>query len=225
MDLSALRAALKAAPPAAFGSAAGAVEGILRDAILAGHLPAGTQLKQQPLADEIGISHIPVREALRTLESEGFVVAEARRGYFVAPVSVADAQEIWTLRRKLEPMAIAASVPLAGPEHLAAAEAALRDLSGTADHLAWMRHNWRFHAALYGAAHQPRLMEILRALWSNVIRYCALLAVRETPYLRQGVHEGLLEAYRAGNVIAAQVLVMKHMNGVEERVLRVLETR
>jgi DNA-binding GntR family transcriptional regulator len=205
-----------------FGSAAGGVEHALRDAILSGRLAAGAQIKQQPLAEALGVSHIPVREALKTLESEGFVVLAARRGYFVAPVSIADAQEIWRLRRTLEPMAIAASIPASGAPHLAAAEAALQALARTDDHLEWMRCNWRFHAALYEAGGQPRLLDFIRALWANVVRYCAMLAVKETPYLRQGAHAGLLAAYRARDAGAATALVLAHMNEVEHRLLRVL---
>lgn len=221
MDLAPLRAA-RAAAPAVFGSAATEVARLLRDAILAGRYPAGAQIKQQHIADELGVSHIPVREALQTLDSEGFVVLAARRGYFVAPVSVEDAREIWHLRRTLEPLAIAASVPLAGPRHFAAAEEAMRDLAGTDDHLTWMRLNWRFHAALYEAAEQPRMLDIIQSLWANVIRYCAMLAVRETPYVRSGEHAGILAAYRAGDARAAERLVVRHMDEVERRLLRVL---
>lgn len=221
MDLEPIRAA-RAAAPVAFGSAAAEVTRLLRDAILAGRYAAGAQIKQQPLAAELGVSHIPVREALKTLESEGFVVLAARRGYFVAPVSVADAQEIWHLRRTLEPMAITASVPRAGAAHLARAEAALRDLARTDNHLAWMRRNWAFHAALYEAAEQPRLLDFIRSLWANVIRYCAMLAMRETPYVRSGEHAGILDAYRAGDARTAERLVVRHMDEVERRLLRVL---
>jgi len=221
MDLAPLRAA-HAAAPAAFGSAAGEVGRLLRDAILAGRYPAGAQIKQQRIADELGVSHIPVREALKTLESEGFVVLAERRGYFVAPVSVEDAQEIWHLRRTLEPMAIAASVPRAGAAHFAHAEATLHGLARAADHLEWMRLNWAFHAALYEAAEQPRMLDFVRSLWANVIRYCAMLAVRETPYMRSGEHAGILAAYRAGEARTAERLVLHHMDEVERRLLRVL---
>ena len=221
MDLAPLRAA-HAAAPGAFGSAGAEVGRLLRDAILAGRWPAGAQIKQTHIAEELGVSHIPVREALKTLESEGFVVLAARRGYFVAPVSVEDAREIWHLRRTLEPMAIAASVPRAGAAHFARAEAALRDLASTDDHLAWMRLNWDFHAALYEAAEQPRLLDFIQSLWANVIRYCAMLAVKETPYVRSGEHAGILEAYRTGDNRAAERLVVRHMDDVERRLLRVL---
>lgn len=221
MDLAPLRAA-HAAAPAAFGSAGAEVGRLLRDAILAGRWPAGAQIKQTHIAEELGVSHIPVREALKTLESEGFVVLAARRGYFVAPVSVEDAREIWRLRRTLEPMAIAASVPRAGAAHFAHAEAALRALARTDDHLAWMRLNWDFHAALYGAGEQPRLLDFIQSLWANVIRYCAMLAVKETPYVRSGEHAGILAAYRAGDARTAERLVVRHMDDVERRLLRVL---
>lgn len=221
MDLAPLRAA-NAAAPAVFGGAALEVARLLRDAILAGRYPAGTQIKQQPMAEELGLSHIPVREALKVLEAEGFVVLQARRGYFVAPVSLEDAREIWRLRRMLEPMAIAASVPFAGAAHFVRAEALLRDLARTDEHLGWMRCNWAFHAALYGAAPQPRLLDFVQSLWANVIRYCAMLAVKETPYIRSGEHAAILAAYRAGDAKAAESLVLRHMDEVERRLLRVL---
>jgi DNA-binding GntR family transcriptional regulator len=221
MDIQPIRTA-QAAAPAAFGSAAAEVGRLLRDAILAGHYPAGTQIKQQHLADELGVSHIPVREALQTLQSEGFVVLAARRGYFVAPVSIDDAREIWGLRRTLEPMAIAASVGRVTPAGFAQAKAALGALARAEDHLTWMRLNWDFHAALYAGAGQPRLLDFIRALWANVIRYCAILAVKETNYIRSGAHGGILAAYRAADPLTAQRLVLEHMDEVERRLLRVL---
>jgi DNA-binding GntR family transcriptional regulator len=221
MDIQPIRTA-QAAAPAVFGSAAAEVGRLLRDAILAGHYPAGTQIKQQHLADELGVSHIPVREALQTLQSEGFVVLAARRGYFVAPVSIADAQEIWGLRRTLEPMAIAASVGRVTSAGFAQAKAALGALARAEDHLTWMRLNWDFHAALYAGAGQPRLLDFIRALWANVIRYCAILAVKETNYIRSGAHGSILAAYRAADALTAQRLVLEHMDEVERRLLRVL---
>jgi DNA-binding GntR family transcriptional regulator len=79
-----------------------------------------------------------------------------------------------------------------------------------------------FHAALYEAAEQPRLLDFIQSLWANVIRYCAMLAVKETPYVCSGEHAGILAAYRAGEAAAAERLVVRHMDDVERRLLRVL---
>lgn len=213
------------AAPAAFGTASAEVGRLLRNDILSGRYPAGAHIRQQRVAEELGVSHIPVREALKMLEMEGFVRLEARRGYFVMAVSLAEAREIWRLRRTLEPMAIAASVPLVGPGHLMEAETALRSLVATTDHVAWLRNNWAFHAALYRAANQARLLEFIESLWASVGRYCAVLAVTESHYVRTSDHSQILEAYRARDVAAATRIVVHHMDGVEERIARVLTTR
>jgi DNA-binding GntR family transcriptional regulator len=101
----------------------------------------------------------------------------------------------------------------------------LGGLARTADHLAWMRFNWSFHAALYEAAEQPRMLDFIQSLWANVIRYCAMLAVKETPYVRGGEHAGILAAYRAAEARTAERLVLRHMDEVERRLLRVLRSR
>lgn len=220
-----LQAKKMTAAPAQFGNAVSEVGRLLRNDILSGRYTAGAHIRQQHVADELGLSHIPVREALKMLESEGFVKLEARRGFFVASISLEDAREIWRLRRTLEPMAVAASVPQVKPGHLIEAETALRTLSATTDHVAWLRTNWTFHSALYRAANQPRLLEFIETLWANVGRYCAILAVTESHYVRSSDHRQILEAYRSHDAAAATRIVIEHMDGVEARIAKVLEAR
>ena len=97
MDHITATTALQASRPT-IGDAVTSVVEAIRDQILAGMLPAGGQLKQNRLAQSLGVSHIPVREALKVLESEGFVIWHPRRGAFVADLTIDSASEIWELR-------------------------------------------------------------------------------------------------------------------------------
>ena len=78
----------------------------LRTDILTGELGPGDQVVQELLAERYGVSRVPLREALKTLESEGQVVYYPHRGYFVAELSVADLMEVYRLRSLLEAEAI-----------------------------------------------------------------------------------------------------------------------
>jgi DNA-binding GntR family transcriptional regulator len=199
----------------------GAVE-LIRDQILSGALPAGTQLKQLQLAQELGVSHIPLREAFKILESEGFVICHARRGTFVADLTVENASEIWELRANLEPVAVSHSVPRITPKDIALARGLLEQAARTDDHITWRRLNWDFHRTLYSAAGRPMLLDMLDALWHNVDRYCTVLARANNGQHAICDHEDLLSAYSAGDVQRATTLVVSHMELVGQNVQKLL---
>ncbi len=95
----------------------------VRDRILSGAVRAGGPVRQDALAAGLGISKIPLREALARLEQQGLVRAEPNRGFFVRPLSAAEAEEVYELRLKLQPDAAAAGAATASPaERRAAAE-------------------------------------------------------------------------------------------------------
>jgi DNA-binding GntR family transcriptional regulator len=79
---------------------------LVRDRILSGEVPPNSAIRQDALAGELGISKIPLREALARLEEEGLVQSQANRGFFVRELSTTEAEEVYALRLKLEPDAI-----------------------------------------------------------------------------------------------------------------------
>src|SRR5277367_3812575 len=105
----------------------------LRAAILSGALAAGTRVNQDRVAAEQGVSHIPVREALRRLEAEGLVTFAPRRGFFVARLSAEDAEELGEMRAALEALAIRLAAPRLTTADLEAAAAALAAADGSDD--------------------------------------------------------------------------------------------
>lgn len=80
---------------------------LVRDRILSGLVAPNSAIRQDALAGELGISKIPLREALARLEQEGLVQSQANRGFFVRGLTTAEAEEVYALRLKLEPDAIA----------------------------------------------------------------------------------------------------------------------
>src|ERR1700752_924690 len=124
----------------------------LRERILRGDYPEGEPLRHDAVADELGVSRIPVREALRQLEAEGLVTFSPHRGAVVSSLSLDEIDELFELRAEIECDLVLRAVPLITEKQLKRAtdlldefEAALA--AGEASR--WGQLNWHFHAALY----------------------------------------------------------------------------
>ncbi len=149
----------------------------LRTDILTGALQPGQRVIQEDLADSLGVSRIPLREALQLLSSEGLVSHVPHRGYFVTELSVTDLQEVYRLRQILEAEAIRAALISLTDEDVGT----LRDLAADVEHAlatAEIRDvtiaNRRFHFALFDASGMPRLIRLLHQLWDASDVYRAL---------------------------------------------------
>jgi DNA-binding GntR family transcriptional regulator len=213
----------------------------LRAQILSGALAAGTQIRQDAVAAEYGVSHIPVREALRRLEAEGLVTIHANRGAFVSRLDAADARDIGDMRASLEALAARLAVPQAGPGDLAAAEAAIaasdqslatsdqslatsdQSLATSDQSLAtsdqsrdvarWSEANWAFHRALYAPCARPRLLAAIEVQWRNVDRYLRVVWQAADYQARsQHEHRAILAAFRAREAERAAALVAAHID-------------
>ncbi|MEQ1737991.1 MAG: GntR family transcriptional regulator, partial [Rhodoglobus sp.] len=154
-------------------SAVDLVTAEIRRAVLTGTLAAGEQFSIRDLAAQLGVSHIPIREALRRLESQGLIVLRQARSASVAPLSTADLAAIYRLRYLIE-------LPLAGASagHRGAAEATRLDslLEASRDHdpeVAWQAH-YDFHEALVHPAANEWDDRVLHTLWMAAERYTHL---------------------------------------------------
>ncbi len=101
---------------------------IIRERIISGDLPEEQPIRQDALANELGVSKIPLREALARLEQEGLLTSQANRGFFVLSLGAGEAEEIYELRLALEPDAAARASRVAKPDDQAAAREALSAL-------------------------------------------------------------------------------------------------
>lgn len=146
----------------------------LRRRILAGELAEGMQLSQASLAEDFGVSKVPVREALILLESEGFVSQNFHRGAMVAHSSPKQMMELFELRAHIEIWLLNMAMPLAQKSDVQTA----RKFAALFDHAenpvaAW-EYNWHFHEALYMPADRPHIMNFLKKLHDQTGRYVIL---------------------------------------------------
>lgn len=154
-------------------TALAALRADLRD----GFLTPGDQVVQETLAERYGVSRVPLREALKTLEAEGQVVYHPNRGYFVTELRVADLLEVYRLRELLEAEAISVAVPALSDEDVDAFAELLHDVdvaSAAGDVETLTAANRRFHFAIFDAAGLPRLSRLLRQLWDATDAYRSL---------------------------------------------------
>lgn len=185
---------------------------VLRQRILTGTLPAGMPMRQEHIAQELGVSRIPLREALKQLEAEGFVTIEAHKGAVVAELSVAEVEELFELRVRIETWLLAEAIPHMGEGDFARLDAII-DESRAPDSLAkWGDFNWQFHETLYRAAARPVSIKFLKRIHDNIDRYLrieiTLPAARDRAFRD---HEELAALCRIRDVAAAQALLERHI--------------
>jgi DNA-binding GntR family transcriptional regulator len=149
----------------------------VRNAILDGKIPGGSVLRQTALARELGVSVIPLREALRQLEGEGLVHHEAHRGVVVATLDAEDVRELVEICGALEALAFPRALPRIQPDDLERAESALAALREETDLTRFAELAWELRAALLRPAKSPRLLQQLELLSKTNRRYWA-------PFLR-----------------------------------------
>jgi DNA-binding GntR family transcriptional regulator len=175
----------------------------LRQAIVAGELRPGQRVNQEDVAERIGLSVAPVREALRALEQEGQVTYLPRRGYFVTELRVGDLEEIYALRRVLEARASREALPALGDAAIDRIQRAAADCeaaAGAGDVAGELAANRRFHFAILEAPGNPHAMRIIRMLWDSTEAYRALYY--NSPQERRRsleAHERILAAIREGD--------------------------
>lgn len=173
----------------------------VRTAILDGELAPGTVMSQVALAEELGISRTPLREALRMLQSERLVEAEPNRRVRVAPMSPGDLEELYVVRVTLEAEALRLSVPLMTPEDLAGLEGHMAEMAHYAeakDYRRWVVPHRKFHRALTAHA-GDRVNDLLGQLFDHAERYRRLHIGHGPSAWATAGHREILDACKAGD--------------------------
>jgi DNA-binding GntR family transcriptional regulator len=175
------------------------------DDLLGGALAPGSWMRQDEIADRLGVSKIPVREALQRLAAVGLVRFETNRGAFVPELTSLDAEETYALRRSVEARLLNRSVPMLRPADFAAAERALEQGASTTA-------NWTFHRALYAPSRWNRGLAIAEMLHAAVAPYVALYVERLGGGTESDAqHDELLHACRNGDTERALVALDSHL--------------
>lgn len=194
---------------------AGHAEHLLREMIFSGELQPGVRISPDETAERLGISAIPVREALRTLASRGLVEAIPQRGFRVRPADRQDFQETYQLRLLLDPFAAKIAVPRMDAASLAEMESAFETLAETirtddvdsydADHRA-------FHFSIYNQSGSRWLTDIQLMLFENSQRYQRLsTGIRGSAEQRIDEHRAIADACRLGDAEGVAALVYQHL--------------
>lgn len=187
----------------------------LRERILSGELPRATRLRQATLADELGVSRTPLREALRRLSAEGLVDFEPNRGATVSELDFGDMRHAWAARVALEPGAARLAAERQDSNGIAAmrdAIAAQRRAGG--EKSASFAANRAFHLALAAASGNPHLTRFAEMLWVpriGVPIYQAQAAEPAGPSAWADEHERIADAIDAGDADAAERLTRLHI--------------
>jgi DNA-binding GntR family transcriptional regulator len=187
----------------------------LREDILSLRLRPGERIRQEAIAKECGTSRIPVREALRMLESEGLVTLTSHVGARVAHLDPAELEEIYLLRERLEPLALRESAPLLSAEQRAGLEAnlvAMEACSHPETRAQWVGLDRTFHLATYAAAPLPRLLDIVENLWNATQQYRrAYTRLPQTMTLANQEHRMILAAIERADAEDAEALSAMHI--------------
>lgn len=195
----------------------------LREAIVAGVLQPGERLMEIQLAEELGVSRTPVREAIRKLELEGFVVMVPRRGTYVADLSIKDINEVYEIRTSLDILAAGLAAERITEEELEQMERLLVEIGEYMDKEdieKIVEVDTKFHDILYRASRNDRLVGIISNLREQFTRFRTVSIAypgRAKNTLEE--HRKLLEAIAQRNVEVAQQLAREHMENAEQATL------
>lgn len=186
----------------------------LRQFITTGRLRPGQQIVQDALAVQLGVSRVPLREALKILEGEGQVTYVAHRGYFVTELSLSDLLEVYRIREILEAEAVNIAMPRMTDEDIDRMEEADRDVRAAADIadvIAMTAANRRFHFTLIETCALPRLVRLIKLLWDATEVYRSVYYNdADNRELVEAEHQALVSAVRAGDAATTLLVLTAH---------------
>jgi DNA-binding GntR family transcriptional regulator len=188
----------------------------LRRSIATGELRPGERLYQDALAEQMGVSRVPVREALNVLRADGQLEYSPHRGYWVSALSLEAVQEINLIRSLLETEAIRlALAKMSGelPEQMEAINNELAEANAADDVSRFVSLNHDFHFALFDHAELPRLRQHIEALWKSADVYRTSVFNDPEARLRMlAEHQELIEACRSRDPVRAVQVMDSHRN-------------
>jgi DNA-binding GntR family transcriptional regulator len=189
----------------------------LRERILRGVYADDTPLRQDALAAELGVSRIPIREALRQLEAEGLVVFNPHRGAVVSSLSVDEIDELFELRAQIEGDLIRRAILRTTAEDISRAKEILKAYEAAfrgAEVTEWGKLNWEFHSTLYAPADRPFTMAIIQRLHQQSDRYMRMQLVLTHGESRAiDEHRAILAAVTSHDSKQACSLMRHHILG------------
>ena len=194
----------------------------LREAILRGELKPGERLMEIQLANKLGVSRTPIREAIRKLELEGLVLMIPRKGAEVAQITEKSLRDVLEVRRALENLAVQLACLRMSPQTLADLKAAARafeEILGGEDVTAVAEADVTFHDVIYMATDNQRLISLLNNLLEQMYRYrVEYLKKKECHKQLLWEHQEIIRAIEAGEIDVATKITEQHIDNQVEAV-------
>lgn len=196
----------------------------LRQAILKGELEPGERLMEIQLADRLGVSRTPIREAIRKLELEGLVLMIPRKGAEVAKISEKSLRDVLEVRRSLDELAIELAIQRMTEEDLQKLEEAqktFRKAVQSGDAMTIAESDEHYHDIIYNATGNTRLVQILNNLREQMYRYrLEYIKDEDKRQILVVEHEQILKAIQGRRVTEAKIAIREHIDNQEITVSR-----
>ncbi|GLI26551.1 transcriptional regulator [Agromyces rhizosphaerae] len=205
------------------GDAGARVADRLRHEILAGEHAPGTRIRQEDVAERFGASRVPVREALRILENEGLVTLVANTGAWVATLTLAECEEVYQMRERLEPLLLSYSAPHLSPDDLADLAELAERMAATDDLDLFLGLDRKFHLASYRGARTSQLGELVTKLWNTTQPYRRAYTHSIDADARRIMHDEhhlLVSALRDDDLEEAQRVLASHIRRTRRQLSR-----
>lgn len=186
----------------------------LRSAILDGELAPGQRIRQKMLAEQFGASRLPVREALRILQSDGLVTLVANSGAWVSQLDQAECAESYEIRERIEPMLLRESMPGLTAEDIDRLRALSEQLEEDVGVEMFLRLDREFHLLSYSRARTVLLSSLIERLWNTTQHYrrtFALLVGSPGKRVIRSEHFLLVNAIERGDAEEAQRVLRSHI--------------
>ena len=198
----------------------------IRNAIISGDLKPGERVMEVQMAESLGVSRTPVREAIRKLELEGLIIMLPRKGAYVADLSVKDLTEVMEIRASLEGLAAGlASIRIDAAEIEELEIYALRfHKSIDEDVDALIRKDFEFHDAIFKASRNERLIQLNNNLIEQVQRFREIYHKKVNKSKETSrEHYAIVEAISNRDVDKAEKLARIHIENAEKSILKMME--
>ncbi len=193
----------------------------LRTAIRRRQIEPGTDLNQQRLAEDLGVSRIPVREALRTLSSEGLVVMHPGRGTNVVELNSHDIADLYDLRLTLEPVLASEIIDSLSPAEVRRLGGLAHAMEKTDDRDHWSALNYEFHKRMYEAVDRPHWIRIVLQVMGMVEPYSRMYVhLLEAAGRASHEHLQMIDALADGNAALLGQHITTHLVGAKEGLLQ-----
>ncbi|MEV4951277.1 GntR family transcriptional regulator [Paenarthrobacter nitroguajacolicus] len=200
------------------GAASQRIADELSRRILDGHLAPGTRIRQEQIAEEFGVSRLPIREALRILESHGLVTLVASSGAWVSSMNLAECQETYLIRERIEPLALGQAIGNVS-------DATINRLSQLAEEMEnctvvedFVELDREFHLLSFRDAGMPTLLEMVERLWNTTQHY-------RRAYVQLIGSEGLEDTNLEHRLLLAAIRRADNRSGEELLAMHVRKTR